>query len=149
MTDQSMTSQTLTKSVAPGLLRRLGAIFYDSLLLTALVFVATAAITLPLGNPSGLWLLFFQIFLFEIIPLVFFCWFWISGGQTLGMRAWRLKLVSMEGQPVDWRQALKRHFAAILSLLVFGLGFLWIVFDSDKLAWHDRLSGTRLILIKN
>ncbi len=144
-----MTSRTLTESVVAGLLRRLGAILYDSLLLAALVFIATAVITLPLGNPTGLWLLLFQIFLFEIIPLVFFCWFWTSGGQTLGMRAWRLKLVSMEGLPVDWRHALKRHFAAILSLLVFGLGFVWAVFDSDKLAWHDRLSGTRLILIKN
>ncbi|MEW8366718.1 MAG: RDD family protein, partial [Candidatus Thiodiazotropha taylori] len=59
------------------------------------------------------------------------------------------KLVTMEGSPVDWKLALKRHFAAILSLLVFGLGFLWVVFDSDNMAWHDRLSGTRLILTKS
>ncbi|MCG7900467.1 MAG: RDD family protein [Candidatus Thiodiazotropha weberae] len=149
MTEQSQSPHDLTDAVAPGLLRRLGAIFYDTLLLTALVFVATAAVTLPFGNPTGDWLLIFQIFLFEIIPLVFFCWFWIRGGQTLGMRAWRLKLVSMEGLPVDWKQALKRHFAAILSLLVFGFGFIWVVFDSDNMAWHDRLSGTRLILTKS
>jgi uncharacterized RDD family membrane protein YckC len=148
MTEQPLTDQGLTQAVPPGLLTRLRAIFYDSLLLTALVFVATAVLTLPFGNPSGIWLLLFQIFLFLIIPLVFFCGFWISGGQTLGMRAWRLKLVSMEGQPVDWQQAVKRHFAAMLSLLVFGLGFIWIVFDSDKMAWHDKLSGTRLILTK-
>ncbi|MCG7996111.1 MAG: RDD family protein [Candidatus Thiodiazotropha taylori] len=149
MTELSQSPHDLTDAVAPGLMRRLGAIFYDSLLLTALVFVATAAITLPFGNPTGNWFLVFQIFLFEIIPLVFFCWFWIRGGQTLGMRAWRLKLVTMEGSPVDWKLALKRHFAAILSLLVFGLGFLWVVFDRDNMAWHDRLSGTRLILTKS
>ncbi|MCG7873535.1 MAG: RDD family protein [Candidatus Thiodiazotropha lotti] len=149
MTERPQSPYDLTEAVAPGLLRRLGAIFYDSLLLTALVFVATAVVTLPFGYPTGNWLLFFQIFLFEIIPLAFFCWFWLRGGQTLGMRAWRLKLVSMEGLPVDWEQALKRHFAAILSLLVFGFGFFWVVFDSDNLAWHDRLSGTRLILTKN
>ncbi|MEJ2622374.1 MAG: RDD family protein [Candidatus Thiodiazotropha sp.] len=65
------------------------------------------------------------------------------------MRAWRLKLVSMDEQSVGWQKAIKRHFSAILSLLAFGLGFIWVVFDSDKLAWHDRLSRTRLIQIKS
>jgi uncharacterized RDD family membrane protein YckC len=145
MTEQPRTAQALTEAISPGLLRRLGAIFYDSLLLTALVFVATAVITLPFGNPRGVWLLIFQVFLFEIIPLIFFCWFWVRGGQTLGMRAWRLKLVSMDGESIGWQKAIKRHFSAILSLLAFGLGFIWVVLDSDKLAWHDRLSRTRLI----
>ena len=136
------------RAVAAGFFRRLGSIFYDALLLTALVFVATAAITLPFGNPSGAWLLIFQIFIFEIIPLLFFVGFWAWGGQTLGMRAWRLKLVRMDGQPVGLRDALQRHIAAMLSLLVIGLGFFWILVDRENMAWHDRLSRTRMIVIK-
>jgi uncharacterized RDD family membrane protein YckC len=121
---------------------------YDGLLLTALLFVATAVITLPLGSPTGFMLLAFQFFIFEIIPLIFFTGFWVRGGQTLGMRAWRLKLVRLDGGDISWSDALKRHLAALFSILVFGLGFIWILVDPQKLAWHDRLSMTRLILIK-
>ncbi|MEW8507828.1 MAG: RDD family protein [Candidatus Thiodiazotropha sp.] len=138
----------MTHATFPGILRRLAAILYDGLLLLALLFVATAVITLPLGNPSGFTLLIFQLFVFEIIPLLFFTGFWSRGGQTLGMRAWRLKLVRIDGRKVGWSDALKRHLAALLSLLVFGLGFVWILVDPEKLAWHDRLSRTRLVIVE-
>ncbi|MEW8026153.1 MAG: RDD family protein [Candidatus Thiodiazotropha sp.] len=139
---------TPTEGPSPGLIRRLAAILYDGLLLIALLFVATAMITLPFGNPSGAMLLIFQFFIFGIIPLLFFIGFWIRGGQTLGMRAWRLKLIRMDGGEVGWSDALKRHFAALLSVMVFGLGFIWILVDPQKLAWHDRLSKTRLIIVE-
>jgi uncharacterized RDD family membrane protein YckC len=146
MITKTHTTNDLADAIAPSLLRRLGAIFYDSLLLIALLFVATALITLPFGNPSGKWLLIFQIFIFEIIPLLFFSGFWVWGGQTLGMRAWRLKIVRMDGLPVGLVDVVKRHFAAILSILALGLGFIWILIDPNKLAWHDRLSQTRLVV---
>ncbi|MCU7942359.1 MAG: RDD family protein [Candidatus Thiodiazotropha sp. (ex Cardiolucina cf. quadrata)] len=136
------------EALIPGLIRRLAAILYDSLLLIALLFVATAIVTLPFGNPGGTMLLFFQFFIFEIIPLIFFTGFWTRGGQTLGMRAWRLKLIRMDGGDVGWSDALKRHFAALFSILVFGLGFIWILVDPQRLAWHDRLSKTRLIIVE-
>jgi uncharacterized RDD family membrane protein YckC len=138
----------LTDALTPGLIRRLAAILYDGLLLTALLFVATALITLPLGNPTGLMMFVFQFFIFEIIPLIFFTGFWARGGQTLGMRAWRLKLERLDGGDIGWSDAFKRHLAALFSILVFGLGFIWILVDPQKLAWHDRLSKTRLILIE-
>ncbi|MEJ2610384.1 MAG: RDD family protein [Candidatus Thiodiazotropha sp.] len=138
----------LTEATTPSLLRRLAAMLYDGLLLTALIFVTTAGITLPFGNPTGGALLAFQLFIFEIIPLAFFSGFWVQGGQTLGMRAWRLKLVRMDGGKVRWPDAIKRHFASLLSLLICGLGFLWVLLDSEKFAWHDRLSNTRLLVVK-
>ncbi len=129
----------------PGLFRRLAAIFYDLLLLFALLAVATTLITLPFGMPEGGGLVAFQWFLFELIPLLFFTGFWWRGGQTLGMRAWRLKVVREDGGPLTWVDALKRHLAALLSCLALGLGFVWILIDPERRAWHDRLSGTRLI----
>jgi uncharacterized RDD family membrane protein YckC len=139
-------SQTASSSVSPpGLLRRLAAILYDLLLLIALLAVATTLITLPFGMPSGGAFLAFQWFLFEIIPLLFFTGFWWRGGQTLGMRAWHLRVVRMDGSSLSWGDALKRHLAALLSCFAFGLGFLWVLVDRDALAWHDRLSGTRLM----
>jgi uncharacterized RDD family membrane protein YckC len=122
--------------------------FYDSLLLLALLAVATTLITLPFGMPRASGLLLFQFFLFEIIPLLFFTGFWSWGGQTLGMRAWHLKVIKQDGSQVTWHDAFKRHLAALLSCLLFGLGFLWILVDPQGLAWHDRLSKTRLIRLE-
>ena len=131
-----------------GFLRRLAAMLYDALLLLALLAVATTLITLPLGMPTGSGLILFQIFLFEIIPLLFFAGFWSWGGQTLGMRAWHLKVVKMDGSGLTWGDAVKRHLAALLSCLLFGLGFLWMLVDAQGLAWHDRLSKTYLIRLE-
>ena len=81
-----------------------------------------------------------------LIGCGFFALFWRLGGQTLGMRAWRLQARSEAG-PLSWRQAWLRSVAALLSWLPAGLGFLWSLADADRLAWHDRLSGTRLVVV--
>ncbi|MET0089185.1 MAG: RDD family protein [Candidatus Thiodiazotropha sp.] len=141
-------STDLSDAATPGLFRRLEAIAYDLLLLTALIFVTTAAITLPFGNPSGGGLIFFQFIIFEIIPLLFFSGFWVRGGQTLGMRAWRLKVVRLDGTDLSWSDALRRHLSALVSVLLLGLGFLWILIDPERMAWHDRLSKTRLVIVR-
>lgn len=129
-----------------GLLRRLAAMVYDALLLLALFMVGTLAVlplthgkAIPPGNPI------YTTYLL-LIGFLFFGWFWTHGGQTVGMRAWRVRLVQANGEAVTWNKALLRFAAALLSWAVCGLGFLWALFDPEHLAWHDRLSGTRLIV---
>ncbi|HSC48465.1 MAG TPA: RDD family protein [Gammaproteobacteria bacterium] len=133
----------------PALWRRLAAAAYDSLIVVALWFLGTALI-LPLTGgeavdprtPGGL---LYQLYLLAI-GFLFFGGFWTHGGQTLGMLAWRVKLVpDADGGRVTWAQALKRYLAAILSWVMFGAGFWWACFDREKRTWHDRLSGTRLM----
>lgn len=133
---------------SPRLWRVLAAIFYDGLLLFSLLLVATALL-LPLThgenllNAHPLYHLLYQLYLL-IISFVFFAWFWCHGGQTLGMTAWRLRLSSLDGQPVSLRQAGLRFAAAIISWLALGLGFFWIMIDTERRSWHDRVSKTRL-----
>jgi uncharacterized RDD family membrane protein YckC len=133
----------------PALWRRLAAAAYDSLIVVALWFLGTALI-LPLTGgeavdprtPGGP---LYQLYLLAI-GFLFFGGFWTRGGQTLGMLAWRLKLVpDANGSRVTWPQALKRYLAAILSWAALGAGFWWACFDPEKKTWHDRLSGTRLM----
>ena len=85
-----------------------------------------------------------QLYLLAIIA-GFFIWFWTHGGQTLGMRSWRLKLVTDQGGVISRSMAVKRLLYALLSLLAVGLGYLWVLFDPQKRAWHDILSNTQLI----
>lgn len=70
---------------------------------------------------------------------------WRRGGQTLGMRPWRLRLVADDHPRPAWSQLWLRFAVGSASLLLGGLGFWWAWFDRDKLAWHDRASGTRLV----
>ncbi len=144
----------MNDSAPPGLPRRLAAIFYDSFLVAGLVVAAFTLVYLPLAIGLGLedlhrhpWLRHLLGLWMLTVAVGFHLWFWTHGGQTLGMRAWRLKLVSADGGPVTLKQALLRYGVAVLSALALGLGFLWAAFDGQKRAWHDRASGTRLILV--
>ena len=136
----------------PGLARRLFALLYDGLLVVGMLTVLSAAVLAisggTLSQPSRpLWLLrAFQTLLLVSVWL-FFAWFWTHGGQTLGMRAWRLQLVGADGGSVRWSQTLSRFAGAVLSAATLGLGYLWILVDRDRLTWHDRLSQTRLRLL--
>lgn len=69
---------------------------------------------------------------------------WRRGGQTLGMRPWRLRVVAADGAPATTRALWLRYAVGTLSLLAAGLGFWWAWLDRDRLAWHDRASGTRM-----
>ena len=70
---------------------------------------------------------------------------WRRGGQTLGMRPWRLHVTGVDGEPPAVRALLVRYLVGNLSLLLAGLGFWWAWVDRDGLTWHDRASGTRMI----
>jgi uncharacterized RDD family membrane protein YckC len=131
------------------LLRRLAAILYDCLLLTAVLFVGTATL-IPFigGNAIESGNLAYNAFLL-LISFLYFGWHWVKGGQTLGMRSWHIFVINESGQNPNWRQASLRFFSALLSLLLLGLGFVWSLFDKNKLALHDHLSKTRLITRNN
>jgi uncharacterized RDD family membrane protein YckC len=127
------------------LARRLAALVYDLMLLAAVLFMFTLAVFIIRGGravaPGTLW---FQLSLAAIVVL-FFTGFWVNGGQTLGMRAWRLRVVGVHGDRVRWPAALTRFAAGALALLPAGLGFWYAAFDVERRAWHDRLSGTRVL----
>jgi Predicted membrane protein/domain len=69
---------------------------------------------------------------------------WRRGGQTLGMRPWRLHLRTREGGQPTRRAVWLRYLVGTLSLLAGGLGFWWSLVDRQRLTWHDRASGTWL-----
>lgn len=143
MTDPN-TSAQLPRAAAPGLGRRLAACLYDALVLAAVLMVAAAlwvAVTRAAAAP-GSWP--FRVYILAV-SAIFFTALW-TRGETLGMRAWKLRIEGHDGRPPGWRPALLRFFFALLSWGALGLGYLWVLVDRDRLAWHDRLSGTRLVL---
>jgi uncharacterized RDD family membrane protein YckC len=129
-----------------GFLRRLAAAFYDALLLAALWFVLTLIVVALRGGaaiPPGN--LLYMAFLLATAWL-YFSFQWTHGGRTLGMQAWRLRLAGRDGKAPGWGAASLRFAAAIASLLPAGAGFLWALVDRERLALHDRASGTVLVV---
>lgn len=135
-----------------GVLRRLAAMFYDSLLVGALMMLLTA-LFLPLTRGEAIvWSRFPAVALAYnaarvLLVFAFFGLFWTRRGQTLGMAAWRMRVEREDGRLLGWGDALKRCAGAAVSLLALGLGYFWIWIDRDKLAWHDRWSGTRVVVL--
>lgn len=134
-----------------GLLRRLGALVYDTLLLLAVLMVATVAL-LPFTGGEAITfdrvgaLEYAYRMVLAVVIVAFFGFFWIYRGQTLGMAAWRLRIERMDGARLGWADVMKRLAAACISLVPAGLGIWWILVDRDGLAWHDRLSYTRIVV---
>jgi uncharacterized RDD family membrane protein YckC len=140
-----MEPEVSTKLTPPGLWRRFGAVVYDGLLLTAVLFAATAVLLPFTGGeavrPSQGWYTAYLV----LVSFGYFGWFWTHGGQTLGMRTWNLRLVGAGSNGATWPQALVRFAGACLSWLALGMGFLWMLVDRDRQTWHDHLSNTRIV----
>ncbi len=119
-------------------------IAYDALLLLAVLFLATA-IVLPFNQGEAFTSsqFFFPLYIF-IVSFIYYGWFWTHGGQTLGMKAWKIRLEALDHQPISWLLAFKRFLLAFISWGAVGLGFLWKFFDKNHYTWHDHLSKTSL-----
>lgn len=130
------------------LARRFAALAYDALLLLALLFIATIPWAVAArGEPlAPLGRMAYQLYLIGVSGL-FFAWFWTHGGQTLGMRAWRLRVTADAGGAVTPRHATVRFAIGIVSLGLLGLGFWWSLFARDGKTWHDRAAHTRVELL--
>jgi uncharacterized RDD family membrane protein YckC len=158
-----------------GLLRRLGAVAYEGLLLTALLFV-TAFVLLPVVSPGSSAsagaltvpaaparvLLFCTLF---AVAAAYFVWSWTGGRRTLPMKTWRLRIVAAGDCPPSRKTALARYLAAwigpVLAVVAFAAlerrqpfatasalcaaNFLWAFVDSDRQFLHDRIAGTRIV----
>lgn len=161
----------------PNILKRLLATFYDSFLVLATIFIAVA-LTLPFtkGEVAAEKNIFMTLYILVVIYL-FYGWFWTHGGQTLGMRSWKQKLVSNDGNNVNWKQTFIRFitglpawcvfiigislwalpdkfklaegFISIPAWLFITTGFIWVLLDIRNNNWRDKLSGTKIIIADN
>jgi len=161
----------------PSILKRLLAAFYDAFLLLATLFFATA-LTMPftkgeIAASNNIYMSFYLL----VVIYIFYGWFWTHGGQTLGMRVWKQRLVRIDGAAITWRQTLIRLLTGLPAwlLLLVGLllwivpdkinlteslqgipnwafavtGFIWVVLENRSNTWRDKLSGTEVISVRD
>ncbi|CAB0151963.1 hypothetical protein PSI9734_02316 [Pseudidiomarina piscicola] len=158
MTEVSPSHKLHASFPSAGFWRRLAAWVYDLLVAISVVMVSSALalgfaailtsngwLTLPAEMDHAAWLNsspLYAIYLLTVLGL-FFGWFWQRSGQTLGMRAWRLKVQQRNGARITRKQALIRVLTC-----AFGLGNLWVLVDfKNRRAWHDYAAGTELVTL--
>lgn len=128
------------------LFRRLASIFYDGVLVVAIVIITSLPFYSFNVEESFLLKLTMQLYFYLIIQY-FFVWFWVNSTATLGMKSWKIKIVDINGNNISYKKAIVRFNASILSISIFGLGFLVSLFRKDKKCLHDIISRTQLIKI--
>jgi uncharacterized RDD family membrane protein YckC len=137
-----MSDPILSECPPASLIKQLAAMVYDSLLIFAVLFFASAcALLFNHGEAIESNIGFSLYLLFTLYT--YYAWFWQKSGQTLGMRVWKIRLVSDSGGNPGWAVCYLRLVCALLSLLCLGLGYWWRLFS--PYTWHDRLSHTRVI----
>jgi uncharacterized RDD family membrane protein YckC len=80
-----------------------------------------------------------------LVALAYFAGMWAWKGTTIGGIVLGIKVVRLDGRPVNLLVALVRGMAAGFSTMVLFLGFLWIIWDADKQGWHDKIAGTVVV----
>lgn len=125
--------------------RRMLAMLYDAVAILALLMAATALAMLAgfrelsvVNDPL------YAAYLLAVW-FAYLGWCWRRGGMTLGMRAWRIRIETLDGQRPGRMQCLGRFLASLLSAALGGAGFLWSLIDREQRCWHDGLSATRLL----
>lgn len=151
-----MSKSAFLKPVPAGIVRRLLAILYDSLLLLGVAFAYGVIITiirvaimgedaegfveLPVILHLASWLILW------LLLAGYYVLCWTKRGQTLGMKTWRLKLETADGRHIDQREAWLRCVLALVSAAPLGLGYIWCLFDKKNGCWHDKWTDTRVIV---
>ena len=131
-----------------GFLKRVLALVYDSLLIGAIVLVLSLLLVFVNGGypESSSVLSFIQLFILVFTGPIFYSYFWIANkGQTTGMQAWKIKLVSMDKSELNIKQTMLRCLISTISFACFGLGYFWILYDKNNLSWSDILTKTKVI----
>jgi uncharacterized RDD family membrane protein YckC len=129
----------------PSIMRRLASMIYEVLLLSAILFIASAVFIVTTHNAQSSLVRFaFQAYL-VLVASIYFIGFWLRGGQTLPMKTWQLRLVSADGGQISTKQAVLRYFLALIGIFFLGFGLIWAIFDRDRQFWHDRVAGTRIV----
>ena len=134
--------------------KRIFSLIYDTLAVIGITFSLSLLLALINGpidwdnfdkNSLASWI---QFLIFVFSGPCFYTYFWLANnGQTLGMQAWKIQLIS-NNNGLSVKDCLYRCFISIISFLIFGIGYFLILFRKDNKSLADLLTNTQIIDLK-
>ena len=121
-----------------GFFIRLGALALDTVLIGAITLFLSDVLPRALALHHGPGGVLLALAIYGAVM-------WKLKGTTIGGIVCGLKVVRTDRREIDWATAIVRALACFLSLMVAGLGFIWVAFDDDKQSWHDKIAGTTVV----
>ncbi len=152
-----------------GFFTRAAALILDILIVTGIVFVLFWGVRLPFAfflnldlntctsnstllNTDGItpdWMCAVVDYIWRLLALfaapIYFILFYSSTGQTVGMYVLGIRVVRLDGKHMTLAGSILRWAGLFISTLPLGLGFLWVLIDDRRQAWHDKLANTCVI----
>jgi uncharacterized RDD family membrane protein YckC len=142
---QTDTTQSKPNAAPAFLAWRLLALVYDAVIAIALLMLTSGLILLLNQGEAiqpGSALAYLEFFVFWAVLGVYAVCSWRYGGQTLGMRPWRLFVLDAQGKNASWRQLILRYVLASSS---GGIVLLWSLFETERRGLHDLASNTYFV----
>ena len=133
-----------------GFFRRVFALVYDSLVVAGILLSFTLLLVIFNGGYAepGSFISFVQLLVCVCVGPFFYSYFWlVNNGQTIGMQAWKIRLVSLNNSKLNAKQTYLRCLVSTLSFVCFGIGYFWILFNKNNLSWSDIVTKTRIVKV--
>lgn len=115
--------------------------------ITILLALVAVVIGISSQEKYGTWFLSNTLFIANVAGIVYYLLFWSKGGQTPGKMALRLKIITADGSNIKIGRAILRYFGYLVSGLMLGIGYLWIIWDKKKQGIHDKIAGSYVIKV--
>ena len=133
-----------------GFFRRILALVYDSLVVAGVLLSFTLLLVIfneGYAEP-GSFISIVQLIVCVCVGPFFYSYFWlVNNGQTIGMQAWKIRLVSLNNSKLNAKQTYLRCLVSTLSFVCFGIGYFWILFNKNNLSWSDIVTQTRIVKV--
>ena len=133
-----------------GFFRRILALVYDSLVIAGILLSFTLLLVILNGGYAvpGSFVSIVQLIVCVCVGPLFYSYFWlVNNGQTIGMQAWKIRLVSLNSSKLNAKQTYLRCLVSTLSFVCFGIGYFWILFNKNNLSWSDFATNTRIVKV--
>lgn len=133
-----------------GFFRRILALVYDSLVVAGILLSFTLLLVIfneGYAEP-GSFISIVQLIVCVCVGPFFYSYFWlVNNGQTIGMQAWKIRLVPLNNSKLNAKQTYLRCLVSTLSFVCFGIGYFWILFNKNNLSWSDIVTKTRIVKV--
>ena len=133
-----------------GFFKRVFSLIYDSLAVIGIMLSLSLLLVLINGGSTeeNKFASLIQFLIITFSGPCFYTYFWLSNnGQTLGMQAWKIQLIS-NNNGLSIKDCLYRCFISVISFLIFGIGYFLILFRKDNKSLADLLTKTQIIDLK-